>query len=123
MSMDTPIDGEREVFDTFEAFEARSLAAGFDTALVREWAPDQVVPDHTHPFDVDACVVRGEFWLSVGAERRHLPAGSRFTLGQHIVHAERYGAEGATVWVARRSPRVAAPESAAESQPGSATGS
>ena len=86
----------------FEAFRDDALSRGFDTVLVREWLPGQVVGDHEHPFEIDAQVVRGEFWLTVDGHTRHLQAGERFTLAAAVPHAERYGPEGATVWVGRR---------------------
>jgi hypothetical protein len=91
----------------FTEFEAAALAAGFDEALVREWAARLEID--THPFAVQARVVRGEVWLSVGGETHHLSAGHGFTLAQGEPHTERYGADGATFWVARRhGPGVAA---------------
>jgi quercetin dioxygenase-like cupin family protein len=51
---------------------------------------------------VQALVVRGEFWLTVGEQTRHLRAGDAFELQRGIPHAERYGPQGATYWVARR---------------------
>jgi quercetin dioxygenase-like cupin family protein len=87
--------------DTFEAFTAISMDEGFDEVLVREWAPDLVIDTHTHPFDVSAWVVRGEFKLTVGDKVIKLQAGDPFRLGRDIAHAEHYGSEGATVWVAR----------------------
>jgi len=85
----------------FEAFKAAALAEGFDDVLVREWAPQQVVDLHTHPFAVSAQVVRGELWLTVADTVRHLQAGDAFTLEKSVPHTERYGAQGATFWVAR----------------------
>ena len=41
-------------------------------------------------------------WLSVGADTLHLRAGQTFELDRAVEHSERYGAEGAVVWVARR---------------------
>lgn len=87
---------------TYEAFEADARAAGFDEVLVREWAPDAVAGTHTHPFDVKALVTRGEMWLTCGEETRHLKAGDPFSLARDIPHAEKYGPQGATFWVARR---------------------
>ena len=49
-----------------------------------------------------ALVVRGEMWLTVGAETRHLRPGQTFELDAGIPHAERYGDDGAAYWVARR---------------------
>lgn len=85
----------------FESFKVASLADGFDDVLVREWAPQQVVDLHTHPFAVSAQVVRGEVLLTVADTTRHLQAGDAFTLEKLVPHTERYGAQGATFWVAR----------------------
>jgi quercetin dioxygenase-like cupin family protein len=41
-------------------------------------------------------------WLTVGDQTQHLKAGDRFTLDRDVPHAERYGAQGATYWVARK---------------------
>ncbi len=87
---------------SFAEFEADALVQGFDEALVREWAPGTVVGTHSHPFEVQALVVRGELWLSVGEVVRHLRAGDPFALPPGVPHAERYGDDGATFWVARR---------------------
>lgn len=90
---------------SLQAFRADALAAGFDEVLEREWAPGMVLKTHTHPFDVEAVVVRGEMWLTHGGQTRHLRAGDRFALDRDVPHAERYGAEGAAYWVARRNAR------------------
>ena len=45
---------------TFETFKSVALAEGFDEVLEREWAPDTVLEEHTHPFAVKALVVKGE---------------------------------------------------------------
>jgi quercetin dioxygenase-like cupin family protein len=87
---------------TLREFQATTRAQGFDEAVERRWAPDMVVPDHTHPFAVKALVVQGEMWLSAGGRTRHLRPGDRFELEHAAVHAERYGSEGATYWAARR---------------------
>jgi hypothetical protein len=87
---------------TFHEFETDALARGFDEVLERHWAPDVVIEDHTHPFSVNALVVQGEMWLTVGEHTQHLRSGERFELEREVRHAERYGHEGATYWVARR---------------------
>ena len=87
---------------SFEEFSARAKKAGFDEVIVREWAPDAVTQAHSHPFDVDAIVARGEFWLTCGDQTRHIASGDTFDLARDVPHAERYGPEGATIWVARR---------------------
>lgn len=90
---------------TFEEFEAEARAAGFDEALERRWAPGTVLETHTHPFDADAVVTQGEMWLTCAEGTRHLVPGNTFALAREVPHAERYGPQGATYWVARRSPR------------------
>jgi len=91
--------------ESFSAFKEEALASGFDEALVREWAPDSVIAPHAHPFDADAVVTQGEMWLTCNGETRHLLPGDAFVLSRGQQHAERYGSEGATYWVARRNSR------------------
>lgn len=93
--MDTPLP-------TFAQFEAAARAAGFTEVLERRWAPGTVIDLHTHDFAVDAVVIEGELWLTVGEDTRHLQRGERFTLERGVPHAERYGPAGAAYWVARR---------------------
>lgn len=87
---------------TFEEFQTNALAEGFDEVLERNWAPLTVLDTHSHPFSVRAVVTQGEMWLTVDGNARHLRPGDTFVLAQDVPHAERYGAEGATYWVARR---------------------
>lgn len=87
---------------TYLQFESDARAKGFDEVLERHWAPDLATGTHVHPFDVSARVATGEFRLTVGADTRHLLAGDCFELDREVPHAERYGPQGAVVWVARR---------------------
>jgi hypothetical protein len=87
---------------SFDDFKAQCLAAGFDEVLERTWDAGLVLDTHTHPFAVEAVVVAGRMWLTIDGEVRQLAAGDRFSLAAHVPHAERYGDEGATYWVARR---------------------
>lgn len=86
----------------FQHFEAEARAQGFDEVTERHWDPRVSLDTHTHPFAVKAKVVRGEMWLTVGDETRHLRPGDTFSLERDVPHAERYGVDGATYWVARR---------------------
>ena len=86
---------------TLETFTAQAMDEGFDEILVREWAPNLELKTHSHAFAVSARVVRGEFWLTVDGSTRHIPEGESFRLARDVPHAERYGPQGATVWVAR----------------------
>jgi quercetin dioxygenase-like cupin family protein len=87
---------------TFEEFAAGARGEGFEEVLERRWDPGVALDTHTHPFSVKALVVRGEMWLTVGSDVRHLGPGDTFTLDCEVPHAERYGPQGAAYWVARR---------------------
>lgn len=87
---------------TFDQFEGDAHSRGFDEVIERRWSPGLVLQPHVHSFAVNALVVEGEMWLTVGADTQHLQAGQTFTLDRNIEHSERYGADGAVVWVARR---------------------
>ncbi|MBX3604919.1 MAG: AraC family ligand binding domain-containing protein [Piscinibacter sp.] len=86
----------------YEQFAAAARADGFDEVLERQWAAGTVLDTHTHDFAVRALVVQGEMWLTVGERTQHLRPGDPFVLDAAVPHAERYGSEGATYWVARR---------------------
>ena len=88
---------------SFEKFRDEMLGAGYEEVLARSWAPDTVVPVHTHSFEANALVVQGEMWLTEqGRPARRLVPGDRFHLQALAPHDERYGPDGATYWVARR---------------------
>jgi quercetin dioxygenase-like cupin family protein len=87
---------------TFEAFEAEARAQGFDEVVERTWPPSTILDSHTHAFSVRALVVQGEMWLTVGSDERHLRPGDEFAIEREVPHSERYGADGATYWAARR---------------------
>lgn len=86
----------------FNTFRASALADGFTEVVERRWEPDTLVDTHTHPFEAKALVVQGEMWLTVAGQTQHLLPGGWFHLQADVPHDERYGAEGATYWVARR---------------------
>jgi quercetin dioxygenase-like cupin family protein len=87
---------------SFDEFQQKSLAAGFDEVVERDWAPNTVLATHTHPFVAQALVIRGEMWLTINGQTQHLLPSSTFQLERDVPHDERYGAEGATYWVARQ---------------------
>jgi hypothetical protein len=89
-------------FTDFDAFAESMRKLGFDQVVKREWDPLTLVDEHSHPFDASALVVKGEMWLTVNGRTEHLLPGGSFELRANQRHAERYGPEGATYWVARR---------------------
>jgi quercetin dioxygenase-like cupin family protein len=95
----------QQPFSSYESFESEARRRGFDEVLERSWPPQTVLDTHTHSFGVWAQVSRGEMWLTVGERTQHLLPGAQFTLDPDVPHAERYGADGASYWVARRNAR------------------
>lgn len=87
---------------SFQEFEASARAEGFDEVLERRWQPQAATVPHVHPFSVKGLLAAGEMWLTIGDEVRQLRAGDTFAVERDVRHAERYGSEGATTWVARR---------------------
>ena len=88
--------------ETFAQFESRVRAQGFNEVLERKWEPGQVMATHVHSFDALAVVIQGELWLTTGACTSHIVSGGGFEIERNTPHAERYGPDGATFWVARR---------------------
>jgi len=88
---------------TLEQFCAVMLAAGYDEVTERHWEPNTRLDEHTHPFDANAIVISGYVWLSVnGGDPKRLSAGDTFHVVANTPHAEEYGPEGASYWVARK---------------------
>jgi len=87
---------------SFQEFEAQARARGFDEILERRWPPGTQTRPHAHPFAVEGLLVGGAMWLTSGSETRQLQPGDRFEVAADVSHAERYGSDGAVVWVARR---------------------
>jgi len=87
---------------SFQEFEAEARAQGFDEVLQRQWPPGTRTGSHVHAFAVRGVLVAGEMWLTVGEQTRHLQPGDSFDVERGLAHAERYGDQGATSWVARR---------------------
>jgi quercetin dioxygenase-like cupin family protein len=87
---------------TFETFRDQKLAEGFDEVLVRTWDPDFQNAMHAHPFDTDAIVAEGEYWLTLDGQVRHLKVGDTFQVPRGALHCEKYGPAGAVFWAARK---------------------
>jgi quercetin dioxygenase-like cupin family protein len=85
-----------------EHFQTETAARGYTQWLTREWPADAVVETHTHPFDAAAVITAGEMWLTVNGQTQHLAVGGSFEVLANTPHAEKYGAQGATFFVARR---------------------
>ena len=96
------IAGVMSLDQNFFEFAAGHRARGFDEVVERHWPALTVLGTHEHVLQAKALVVRGDMWLTVGAQTHHLQVGSSFELDARLPHAESYGSVGATYWVARR---------------------
>jgi quercetin dioxygenase-like cupin family protein len=94
--------GTGSLDQSFAEFEAQLLGQGFAEVLEKKYPPAAVIDTHVHPFAPKALVVAGEMWLTVEGHTEHLVSGSTFELEPNIPHAERYGPQGATYWVGRK---------------------
>lgn len=89
---------------TWPQFQDHAQGQGYTETLEKVWDAGLSLETHQHPFDVWARVVTGEMWLSHSGQTQHLRAGDVFSLSANVPHAERYGAQAVTVWIARRFP-------------------
>ena len=83
------------------AFEAELKREGYDVTTSTT-ADAKVNPEHSHPFDVKAMVVRGALTLNRDGESRTYRPGEIFTMPRGCMHYESYGPEGAVVLSGRR---------------------
>jgi len=88
------------ILDT-RVFEAELKRDGYD--VVTNTTPGaKVNPEHSHPFDVRAMVVKGALTLHRdGAVRTYRP-GEIFAMPRGCLHHESYGDEGAVVMFGRK---------------------
>ena len=84
-----------------QVFEAELQRDGYD--VVTNTTPGaKVNPEHSHPFDVRAMVVKGALTLTRdGASRTYKP-GETFAMPRGCLHHESYGDEGAVVLLGRK---------------------
>ena len=89
-------------YNNIEEFRTQKLQEGYDEVLERVWEPNFSNASHDHPFDTDAVVAKGEYWLTMDGKTMHLNTGDSFQVARGVVHSERYGPQGAVFWAARK---------------------
>ena len=65
---------------TYDAFRAHPLLRGADEVIERHWLPNQVVGEHSHPFDADAVLLRNETAEALMSTAGFKQVHSRFIL-------------------------------------------
>ena len=78
------------------SFEAELTREGYDI-LTNTTPGAKVNPEHSHPFNVKAMVLRGALTLTRDGASRTYRASETFTMPKGCLHSESYGPEGAVV--------------------------
>jgi quercetin dioxygenase-like cupin family protein len=82
-------------------FEAELKRDGFDI-LTSTTPGAKVNPEHSHPFEVRAMVLKGALTLTTGGTTRTYKPGEIFTMAKGCLHYESYGDEGAVTLIGRK---------------------
>jgi mannose-6-phosphate isomerase-like protein (cupin superfamily) len=84
------------------AFEAELRRDGYDEIVDARLFPDHKPGDHSHPYDVRALILEGEFTIAVNGEPRTYRPGDIFALDAKRRHSEWTGPNGVTYLAGRR---------------------
>jgi len=89
--------------DTTE-FTAALVREGYGEVSTRVREPLVELGDHSHPYDVRALMLAGELTLTFEGKTQVCRGGDIFTMKADCLHSEKFGPEGATFLVGRRTP-------------------
>jgi quercetin dioxygenase-like cupin family protein len=84
-----------------QSFEAELRRDGYEI-ITNTTAGAKVNPEHSHPFDVKAMVLKGVITLACNGESRTYRPGDTFAMPRGCLHYESYGPEGAVILLGRR---------------------
>ena len=84
-----------------QSFEAELKRNGYEI-LTNTTPGVKVNPEHSHPYDVRAMVLKGALTMNCGGEVRTYKAGETFTMPRGRLHSESYGPEGAVTLLGRK---------------------
>lgn len=84
-----------------QSFEAELKNEGYETATNSNPA-NKINPEHTHPYDVKALVLKGEITLNCDGTATTYKEGQIFAMARDTPHFEAYGPEGTTILFGRR---------------------
>ena len=84
-----------------QTFEAELKRDGYD--IITNTTPGaKVNPEHSHPFDVRAMVLKGAFSLTRDGKTQAYKPGEIFAMPRGCLHYESYGPEGAVILLGRK---------------------
>lgn len=84
-----------------ETFEAELERDGYDI-ITNTTTGAKVNPEHSHPFDVRALVMKGALSLTCAGRTDTYGPGQVFAMARGCLHYESYGDEGAVVLLGRK---------------------
>jgi mannose-6-phosphate isomerase-like protein (cupin superfamily) len=84
------------------SFEAELKRAGYDETKTAGFAAGHDIGTHSHPYDVRALVLEGEFTIAVDGVARTYAPGDVFVLAGNTPHTERVGPVGVKFLIGRR---------------------
>ena len=84
-----------------QTFEAELKRDGYDV-MTNTTPGTKVNPEHSHPFDVRALVLKGALTLNRDGGSHTYHPGEVFSMPRGCLHYESYGAEGAVVLLGRK---------------------
>jgi quercetin dioxygenase-like cupin family protein len=90
-----------EGFMDQQTFEAGLKRDGYDV-MTNTTPGVKVNPEHSHPFDVKALVLKGALTLNRDGGSQTYRPGEMFSMPRGCLHYESYGAEGAVVLLGRK---------------------
>ncbi len=84
-----------------QTFETELKREGYD--VITNTTPGvKVNPEHSHPFDVKAMVLKGALTLHRDGSSRTYRASETFDMPKGCLHSESYGPEGGVVLFGRK---------------------
>ena len=83
-------------------FESSLKQAGFQVIETKKVTANIATPPHSHAFSVRALVLAGDVTLTSEGQSRTFRAGEVFEMAAGCVHSERYGPDGSTYLVGRK---------------------
>jgi len=84
-----------------QTFEAELKREGYDV-LTSTTAAAKVNPEHSHPFDVKALVLKGAITLTWNGRSQTFKPGETFAMARGCPHFESYDAKGAVILLGRK---------------------
>jgi quercetin dioxygenase-like cupin family protein len=84
-----------------QTFESELKRDGYEV-MTNTTPGAKVNPEHSHPFDVRAMVLKGDFSLTRDGKKVSYKPGEIFSMPRGCLHYESYGDAGAVILLGRK---------------------